>query len=659
MKSEMDKKRLVEYYEAMFKIRSFEKNLLKMFSENKISGTTHTCIGQEAVAVAAMKNINADDIIFSNHRCHGHFIAYANNIEILLAEIMGKKTGVCHGRGGSQHLCYKRFFSNGVQGGIVPNAVGMAWAEKMKGSDNIAIVFLGDGTLGQGVVYESFNIAAIFEIPILFVVENNEYAMTTKIQDALAGTIQGRANAFGIANSECDDRNIHELDKSFKAAMAYVRQEKKPFCQIVNTYRLAAHSKGDDFRNKTEVDKHWIMDPLKSLEEELESQEVREIQEVVLRELSETIQKCETIVEDILDEKNYIEHIKNDSGQDSILNSESNKMIQQLNSGLAELVETHSEIVILGEDVRDPYGGAFKATKGISIHWSDQIKNTPISEAALVGIGVGLAMNGQKPIVEMMCGDFITLGFDQILNHATKYNWLYADQVKVPLLVRIPSGGGRGYGATHSQTLEKYFVGIPNLRLVALSPIWNCKKMVKRVIEYMDEPTFLIENKKMYGEKMKVVKNQRIEQFFITETDDVFPAAQLSLDNTQKAEAVVVTYGAMTNVAMEAAKILFVEEEILLNIIIVTQISPFDVSKIKGFLNDEEYVFSLEEGNIRAGWGSEVISALCESGIKTVFHRIGAKNCVISCNKKEEATILPTSRSVANEIRGVLYGTRN
>ena len=128
----MNIEKLKEFYKKMYKIRRFEETLLELFSENKLSGTTHTCIGQESTAVVVMDKLKENDIVFSNHRCHGHFIAYSDNIKILLAEIMGKKSGVCNGKGGSQHLCYKRFFSNGIQGGIVPNAVGMAWAEKIK-----------------------------------------------------------------------------------------------------------------------------------------------------------------------------------------------------------------------------------------------------------------------------------------------------------------------------------------------------------------------------------------------------------------------------------------------------------------------------------------------------------------------------------------------
>ena len=237
-----------DYLREMLKIRCFEEALLQLFSENRLFGTTHTCIGQEAIAVAAMEHITETDIVFSNHRCHGHFIAYSHRPEMLLREIMGKVGGMCGGRGGSQHIHYQNFYSNGIQGGIVPNAVGMAWAEKIKKTDNIAVVFLGDGTLGQGIVYESLNIASLKQIPVLFVVEENGYAMSTSTKDGVGGSIVQRGEAFGIKTNEADGNDVEALSNTFHNAVSYVRGEKKPFFQVVHTYRLAAHSKGDDSR---------------------------------------------------------------------------------------------------------------------------------------------------------------------------------------------------------------------------------------------------------------------------------------------------------------------------------------------------------------------------------------------------------------------------
>jgi len=191
-------KSLPEFYEKMLLIRFFEERVLKLFELGKLAGTTHTYIGQEANAVGIISNLLPADIIYSNHRNHGHFIAFTNDLLGLLCEIMGKERGVSRGRGGSQHVHAENFYANGVQGGIVPCAAGIAFAEKLLRKNSVTTVFLGDGTLGQGVVYETLNIAAKWNLPILFVVENNLYAQSTHIEQTLSGNIADRAAAFGI-----------------------------------------------------------------------------------------------------------------------------------------------------------------------------------------------------------------------------------------------------------------------------------------------------------------------------------------------------------------------------------------------------------------------------------------------------------------------------
>lgn len=647
----MDTGLLLKLYSKMYKIRKFEERLLELFSQNSLSGTVHTYIGQEAIAVSVMDHLKEEDIVFSNHRCHGHFIAYSDRVQELMAEIMGKKSGVCRGRGGSQHLCYKRFFSNGIQGGIVPNAVGMAWAEKIKKTNHIAVVFLGDGTLGQGIVYESLNIASVFAVPILFVVENNEYAMSTKRSEVCAGTIADRFRAFDIKCAETEDGEIEELYNRFSEAIDYVRTEKKPFCQIVNTYRLAAHSKGDDFRNPKEVEERWKKDPLKKVEALLDSKEKERIKKQVDLELKRAEENCK---KEDADTDRFHENTENEERmlyESSLLNKESIKNVHQLNAALEQLLQKSPNMVLVGEDIRDPYGGAFKVTKGLSEKFPEQVMNMPISEAGMIGVGIGLAMNGVKPVVEIMFGDFISLGFDQILNHAAKYNDMYAGQVNVPILIRIPSGGGRGYGATHSQSLEKFFVGIPGVNLIALSPLVDCKELLLRIEEDMKAPTLLIENKGMYGNQQMAVYKNRVDKFYVEETKHKFPIIKLTLDKEETADALIITYGGMLAVAMEAAMRLLIEEELLVDIVSLTKIAPIEYEQLSECIGEEKFIFTLEEGTRCSGWGAEVVSGLCERLQGRRFGRFGAKDCAISCNREEEKEILPNATLVINKIK--------
>jgi TPP-dependent pyruvate/acetoin dehydrogenase alpha subunit len=242
-------------------IRRTESKLLSLFSENKIFGTTHTSIGQELNALAVVQAIDLGrDIIWSNHRCHGHFLAYTRRPDLLFAEIMGRQLGVCGGRGGSQHLCFRNFYSNGIQGGGVPIAVGCALAGK--GSGAIVVVFIGDGTLGQGVIYESMNMAALWDVPILFVVEDNGIAQTTPSSRALAGRPETRARTFGIREFSGSYREPDALLSSCSEAVNYVRENLRPAWLYLESLRLGPHSKGDDTRSAELLSDLRLADPM-------------------------------------------------------------------------------------------------------------------------------------------------------------------------------------------------------------------------------------------------------------------------------------------------------------------------------------------------------------------------------------------------------------
>jgi acetoin:2,6-dichlorophenolindophenol oxidoreductase subunit alpha len=254
---------LPELYRRMYAIRRFEETLLAMFSAGELVGTTHTCIGQEANAVGLIDHLEpARDVIFSNHRCHGHFLAFTGDQLGLLSEVMGREGGVCSGKGGSQHLCAPNFYSNGVQGSILPVATGIALAEKHRGEGAVTTVFLGDGTLGQGTVYESLNMAALWQLPLLFVVEDNHYAQTTPSRLAVAGSIPARAEAFGIETAALDTTDVMEIHREGARAVERVRERVAPFMLVLDTYRFSPHSKGDEIRDPAEIAARRARDPL-------------------------------------------------------------------------------------------------------------------------------------------------------------------------------------------------------------------------------------------------------------------------------------------------------------------------------------------------------------------------------------------------------------
>jgi TPP-dependent pyruvate/acetoin dehydrogenase alpha subunit len=282
-----------DLYRQMLRIRRFEETALEAFGRGVIRGTTHTYIGQEADAAGVLAWRQPGDVIGSNHRCHGHFLAARGSMHALAAELMGRATGVCGGRGGSQHLHLGDFYANGVLGGTVPLALGMAFAEKVRHSGKIVIAFLGDGSLGQGVVYESLNMASLWHLPLLLVVEDNRYAQTTPISLNLAGSIPGRFQAFGIPVDERDTTDVLEIHALAGPAFERVRGDGGPRALVLHTYRFASHSKGDDTRDPAEVARYRQRDPIPLHGARIPADERARLEAEVEAEVAEAFRQAE------------------------------------------------------------------------------------------------------------------------------------------------------------------------------------------------------------------------------------------------------------------------------------------------------------------------------------------------------------------------------
>ena len=280
-------------YKTMLLIRRFEERLLAEFSAGKLVGTTHAYIGQEADAAGIFSATDPDDVIFSNHRCHGHFLAYGGDAYRLAAELMGKATGLVGGRGGSQHIQWRNFYSNGIQGGIVPVATGMALAEKEKKTDKITIVFIGDGTLGEGVLYESLNIASLWALPLLVILEDNHYAQTTPAEKAVAGSMPARFDAFGLKVWERDTTDVLKIQSAAREAIQHVRSGIGPACLLLHTYRFSAHSKGDDPRSAEELARIRQFDPLTVHARRLTAAELEKAEAEVTTEINDAFLRAD------------------------------------------------------------------------------------------------------------------------------------------------------------------------------------------------------------------------------------------------------------------------------------------------------------------------------------------------------------------------------
>ncbi len=623
-------------------IRSVEERLLSLFAEGKLFGTVHTCIGQEFTGVAIAESLQQGDLMCSNHRGHGHFIAKTNRVEELIAEIMGRQNGVCGGRGGSQHICADGFYSNGIQGGMTAVGAGLALSLKLKEQPNIVVVFIGDGTLGEGLLYETFNIASKWNLPLMVVIENNLYAQSTSQTQTLAGDILARAEAFGIKTKHADTWNYAALIDTAKEAVEYVRQGNPLFFRI-DTYRLMAHSKGDDDRSSDEVEGYRLKDPLTRFQAEYPDKAAEMLDRIKLR-IDAAVQEADNAPYTAAISVSEEEIAKTQSVWHDIQIAQPERMSTLLHGSLQRNMQSNPNIVIIGEDIEGPYGGAFKVTKNLSLEHPGRVRNTPISEGMLSGAGNGLALGGLIPVVEIMFGDFLTLCTDQFINHASKFRYMYNDKVTLPVILRTPMGGKRGYGATHSQCLEKHFLGLPGTQVLALNNRLDPGIIYDTLFASIDRPTLVIENKMLYAMR---VQSEAPEGFTWQYDEAQFPT--LRLKPYGAADLTLLCYGGMLPDAEKAVDTLFEEYDIIAEIICPIQLYPLNPWPVIESVQHSGRLIVVEEGHNFAAFGSEVISQMMlhSPGALKKLERVGPPlHPIPSCGPLEKALLPGVSHIV-------------
>lgn len=639
-------------------IRRVEETFIDLFRQGMVNGTVHTCIGQEFSALAFCKQLKKDDFVFSNHRCHGHYISYTGDYTGLLAEVTGKQSGTCGGIGGSQHLCKGNFYSNGIQGGIMPVAAGMALANKLKGNKNIGVVFIGDGTLGEGVVYEAFNMISKWEIPILIVLDNNYYAQSTHQSLNLSGDIMKRPQSFGITTFEGSTDNYMDLYNKAGESIDYVRKEKKPAFHLVHTYRLAAHSTGDDFRDPAEVQYYLENDPINAFSKnspELYSEIVCKAEKQIQQAIDQAKGDSEQKLQEYFKEDDFFSVPNQIQWNEITISTSTERLIDKINKTFDVLMEQNNDIIFIGEDIKSPYGGAFKATRGLSTKYPERVFTTPISEAGITGIANGLALKGYRPFLEIMFGDFITLTFDQIINHASKFYHMYNKQVNCPVVIRTPMGGKRGFGPTHSQTLNKFLIGIDNTKVIAINNLINPFDIYEAIYKHEEHPVIVIENKIDYSRKFSFVPEDIFQHYVIEISDTRYPMLRF-LPAASKPDVTVITFGGTIYDVFKAAEILFYERELLTEIIVLTQIYPLDYF-VKQFEPHTEFLFVAEEGTKHAGFGSEMIASLVEHNHQMKqAKRIASLPVSIPSSKKLENNVLVNANRIFSTIESVFDG---
>jgi 2-oxoisovalerate dehydrogenase E1 component len=646
---------LAEHYARAVLIRQVEQTLLDLFARGELFGTVHTCIGQEWTGVAVAACLRRGDVVLSNHRCHGHYLALTDDVEGLIAEIMGRQTGVCGGRGGSQHLCAEGFFSNGVQGGMTPAAAGLALALKRLNGDQIVVAFIGDGTLGEGTVYESLNIVSKWQLPVLILLENNLYAQSTFHEQTLAGDILARPAAFGIPTFEANTWQPEELLAQTLQAIGQVRRTRGPCFLRVDTYRLMAHSKGDDNRDPQEVKRHWERDPV-TVFLGAHGEEGAKMQQAAQRRVAAAVEEARKAP--------FAAPLPESPGSAALRLPQwhraelpvGERVVTCIHDALRRNLRRDERIVLIGEDIEGPYGGAFKVTRDLSAEFPGRVFNTPISEAAIVGLGNGLALAGLRPVCELMFGDFLTLAADQFINHAAKFRYMYNDRVRVPLIIRTPMGGKRGYGATHSQSLEKHFLGLPDTQVLAIHHRFDPGEFYDRLFATVDRPTLVIENKLLYAAR---VGGAISDGFALEYTDDSLPTTRLRPEGTSS-DLTIVCYGGMLPDVEKAVDALFEEHEIACEVICPMRLYPLDVGPILESVLKSRRLLLVEEGLGFAAFGAEVAAQILEHapGVVEVMARIASpEHPIPSCGPLEKE-LLPGEKHIIQRAREMVLAGR-
>lgn len=323
-------------------------------------------------------------------------------------------------------------------------------------------------------------------------------------------------------------------------------------------------------------------------------------------------------------------------------------VLERLNHALGHAMETNEAVYLLGEDILDPYGGAFKVTRGLSTRFPERVLTTPISEAAIMGLCNGMAMRGLRPVAEIMFGDFVTLIADQLINHAAKFRWMYNEQVRVPVVVRAPMGGRRGYGPTHSQSLEKLFLGVPGLRVVAPNVLGDPAELLHAMILQNEGPVLFVEHKLLYTRALLEAGVGDLADFQVEKVGTDVPAYLLRFPAAPQPQLTIATYGYNFELARAAAIELAYEFEIFVEILLFSQLSPFDLDPLFDSVHRTKRLLTVEEGTFTLGWGAEVAAQVAERLPGVYIRRVAALDLPIANSRTLEEAILPSqARMVA------------
>ena len=648
---------LESLYTTMVRIRRFDEKTTELFSAGLVKGTAHSYVGEEAVAAGACANLREGDYIVGTHRGHGHCIAKGARVDRMMAELMGRADGYCRGLGGSMHIAaldLNILGCNGIVAAGLPIGTGAALAAKLRKTDNVVVAFFGDGGANQGVVHEALNLAAVWKLPAIYLCENNQYALSTATGRTTAGdSIAARAAAYGIPGVRVDGNDVLAVYETVRTAVARARRGEGPTLVEAVTYRWGGHSMRanlPEYRTKEE-EREWMeRDPVARLGSHLVDGKratpvrLKELEESVELELDRAVEFAKSSPEptvELMEASVYAPHAE--ISEPATRAGRELTMAEALNEALQSEMQRDERVFVMGEDV-GLIGGIFGVTRGLRERFGeDRVRDTPISEATFVGAGVGAAIAGLRPVVEIQIFDFVALTMDQLVNQAAKFRYMLGGRPTVPLVIRGPQGGGIRLAAQHSQSLEAWFAHVPGLVVVAPATPYDAKGLLVSAIRD-DNPVIFLEHKALYATKGAV-----------PEAPYAIPLGKADVKRAGTDVTLVATQ-AMVSRALAAAGDLE-KDGVSVEVIDPRTLVPLDEATILASVARTGRLVIAHEAVKRGGWGAELAALVAERVLDVLdapIVRVAARNVPMPYNDSLERATIPSQQDIAAALRGVV-----
>jgi len=644
--------------ERMVLIRVFEEHLSRAFAERLLpTEAIHLSIGQEATAVGACFALESTDTMTSTHRGHGHMLAKGADLNGMMAELYGKRTGLCKGKGGSMHVTDSgvgALGANGIVGASILISTGAGLASRLVGDDHVSLAFMGDGATNQGMFHEGLNFAAVFDLPAIFVVENNLYGEFTPLSDHTRATrLADRAVAYGIPGVQVDGNDVWAVYLAVGEAVTRARRGEGPTLIECLTYRWHGHMEGDamDYRPDDELESWRRRDPIKLWGDRLKTQglltpdDLDEIErsagEVVGSAAAHALESSDPPLEWRSEDVYAPEATALFRQHETPPATRTVTTSRALYEAIAEEMIRDESVFLMGEDVVG--GGYFAVTSGLGDEFPDRIIDTPISEYAIGGAAVGAAMCGRRPIAEILFSDFLTTVMDPIVNQAAKLRYMSGGQYAVPLVIRTPGGAGLGMAAQHSQSLEALLTGIPGLIVIVPSSPFDAKGLLKAAIR-SSNPVLFFENKLLYLEVGEIPEGEYLVPIGVAEI------------KRQGRDVTLVAVGGMVPLALESASSL-AGEGIDVEVIDPRTLVPLDVATIAESVSRTGRLVTVEEAALTHGFGAEVLARITEidPGLLTApARRVAAEDIPIAFARGLERATVPDVEAISAAVRLVM-----